>query len=106
MIASLIAMIVALLIQEPSPESGEIVRLEAAFNAAHLAGDAAALDRMWAEDAVITVPGMLPMGKPAAVGSLRSGRLKFTRYETSAVTVRAVEATAIVTGRLQRTRKV
>ncbi len=96
----------AFLFQEPSAETREISRLEQAFNTAHLAGDADALDTLWADDAVITVPGMAVMGKPTAVGSLRSGRLKFTRYETTAVKIRVFDATAIVTGRLQRARKI
>ena len=101
-----LVLLAAFLFQEPSAETRQITGLEAAFNAAHLAGDADALDKLWAEDAVITVPGMAPMGKPAAVGSLRSGRLKFTRYEASAVKIRVFDGTAIVTGRVQRTRKV
>lgn len=36
---------------------------------------------------------------------LRSGRFKFTRYETSDLSIRFYGDTAIVTGHLQRTRK-
>jgi hypothetical protein len=32
--------------------------------------------------------------------------MKFTRYETSALKIRVFDATAVVTGRLQRSRKV
>lgn len=99
-------LLAALPFQESSPETKEIARLEEAYNTAHLAGDAAALDALWADDSMITVPGMAVMGKSAAVGSLSSGRIKFTRYETSAVKIRVLGATAIVSGRLQRTRKV
>ena len=44
--------------------------------------------------------------KEDAVGVVRSGRMKFDRYATSDVEVRVFGASAIVTGRLQRTRTI
>ena len=82
----------------------ELERLEAEWNGAHVRGDAAALDRIFAEDLVVVVPGMRVMTKADAVGMFKSGRMKFDKYETSETTFRILDDTAIVTGRLKRTR--
>ena len=66
--------------------------------------DAAALDRIFAEDLVVVVPGMRVMTKADSLGMFTSGGMKFERYETSETKVRAYTDTAIVTGRLRRTR--
>jgi ketosteroid isomerase-like protein len=76
------------------------------WNAAHRTGDADALDRLWASDLEIDVPGMAPMTKAEALAFARTGRMRFERYETSQVKVRTYGDTAVVTGRLQRTRSV
>jgi uncharacterized protein (TIGR02246 family) len=81
-------------------------RLEADWNAAHLSGDAARLDQLFAGDVVVVVPGMRVMTKADAVGMFASGRMKFDRYETSETRFRVYDATAIVTGRLERTRTI
>jgi len=83
-----------------------LTRLEADWNAAHVRGDAAVLEHLFADDLVVLVPGMRVMTKADAVGMFTSGRMKFDRYETSETTFRVYDATAIVTGRLQRTRVV
>jgi ketosteroid isomerase-like protein len=67
-------------------------------------GDAAALAHLFADDVVIVVPGMRVMTKADAVGMFTSRQMKFDRYETSETKFRDSETTAIVTGRLQRTR--
>lgn len=59
-------------------------------------GDAEALDRLWADDFVVTVPGMLVMAKPDTIGVWRTGRMKFQRYETSDVRMRVYDNAAIV----------
>ena len=82
----------------------ELERLEAEWNAAHVRGDGAALERILADDIVVVVPGMRVMTKADSLGMLTSGRMKFVRYETSETKVRAYTDTAIVTGRLRRTR--
>ena len=82
----------------------ELERLEAEWNGAHVRGDAAALDRIFAEDLVVVVPGMRVMTKADSLGMFTSGGMKFERYETSETKVRAYTDTAIVTGRLRRTR--
>jgi hypothetical protein len=100
------------LIQEPagksqeSTDSAELSRLENVWNEAHLRGDAEALDRLWADDFVVTVPSMAMMTKPDAIGIWRSGRMKFQRYQTSDTRVRVYDNAAVVTGRLQRTRNI
>lgn len=81
-------------------------RLETDWNAAHVQGDAAALDRLFADDLVVMVPGMRVMTKTDSVGMFTSGRMKFDRYETSETKLRVYDQTAIVTGRLRRTRKI
>lgn len=81
-----------------------LARLEADWNRAHVRGDADALEQLFAGDLVVVVPGMRVMGKADAVGMFTSGRMKFDRYETSETTVRVYDTTAIVTGRLRRTR--
>ena len=83
-----------------------LTRLETEWNAAHVRGDAAALERMFGDDVVVLVPGMRVMTKADAVGMFTSGRMKFDRYETSETRFRVYDATAIVTGRLRRTRVV
>ena len=81
-----------------------LARLEADWNAAHVHGDAAALEHLFADDLVVVVPGMRVMTKGDAVGMFTAGRMKFDRYETSETKFRVYDGTAIVTGRLRRTR--
>jgi ketosteroid isomerase-like protein len=81
-----------------------LARLETDWNAAHVRGDAAALELLFADDVVVMVPGMRVMTKADAVGMFTTGRMKFDRYETSETKFRVYDATAIVTGRLRRTR--
>lgn len=85
-------------------ERNEMLRLERVWNEAHLKGDARALDQLWEESLVVTVPGMAPMAKADSMGVWRSGQVKFDRYETSEVKVSLYGDTAVVTGRLLRTR--
>ncbi|HKQ60271.1 MAG TPA: nuclear transport factor 2 family protein [Candidatus Polarisedimenticolaceae bacterium] len=82
----------------------ELSRLEETWNDAHVRGDAEVLDRLWADDIVITVPGMPVMTKAGVIGIFRTGRMKFQRYETSDLRVKVYGEAAVVTGRLQRTR--
>lgn len=88
------------------PETETFIQLETAWNTAHRTGDADALDRLWASDLEVDVPGMAPMTKAEALAFARTGRMRFERYETSQVKVRTYGDTAVVTGRLQRTRTV
>jgi uncharacterized protein (TIGR02246 family) len=105
-------LLIALSVIQTAPSTGakkdsdqiELERLEADWNAAHVRGDAAALERIFAEDLVVVVPGMRGMTKADSLGMFTSGRMKFERYETSETKFRTYGDAAIVTGRLQRSR--
>jgi uncharacterized protein (TIGR02246 family) len=104
-------LLVAFSVSQTPPGSGAkdsdqkaLERLEAEWNAAHVRGDATALERIFAEDLVVVVPGMRVMTKADSLGMFTSGRMKFERYETSEIRIRTYEDTAIVTGRLRRAR--
>ena len=47
----------------------DLERLEQVWNEAHLRGDAEILDDLWADDFVVTVPGMALMTKSDVIGS-------------------------------------
>ena len=97
--------------QEPTKPSGnsavdlELQRLEKVWNDAHLAGNTAALDGLWANELVVTVPKMPLFSKAQSLAIWRTGRMKFKRYETSDLVFRVFGDTAIVTGALIRDRK-
>lgn len=81
-------------------------RLETDWNVAHLKGDAAVLERLLADDLIVWVPGMRALTKEDSLGMFTSGRIKFSRYETTETTFRVYGTSAITTGRLRRTRVV
>lgn len=87
-----------------SSDQATFQRLESEWNDAHVRADASALARLYGDDVVIVVPGMRVMTKSDALGMLQPGRMTFQRYETSELQIRVYDQTAIVTGRLQRTR--
>src|SRR5215470_5931118 len=78
----------------------ELQRLEKVWNDAHLAGDTAALDALWADELVVTVPKMPLFNKAQSLAIWRTGRMNFKRYETSDLNIRAFGDTAVVTGAL------
>ena len=82
----------------------ELNRLEEVWNQAHLHGDAEALERLWADDLEVAVPEMPVFKKAELVEFVRSGRMRFQRYETSDINIRVYESSAVVTGRLRRSR--
>jgi ketosteroid isomerase-like protein len=90
--------------QHDTPDARELVRLESVWNEAHEKGDATVLEKLWADDLVVTVPRMPVMSKSEVLGFARSGRMKFQRYQTSDLKVRVYGDAAVVSGRLQRTR--
>ena len=92
------------LIQAPTGDQATLQRLEVEWNDAHVQGDGATLGRLYGDDVVVVVPGMRVLTKSDALGMFTSGRMKFDRYETSETTFRIYENTAVVTGRLRRTR--
>jgi len=103
----LLASVLASQATVPAPDADvvELTRLEGVWNDAHLRGDAAALDRLWADDLVAIVPKMTPLPKQDALGFLRSGRMKFLRYDSSDLAVRVYGDSAVATGRLVRARE-
>ncbi|MDQ5844596.1 MAG: nuclear transport factor 2 family protein [Acidobacteriota bacterium] len=82
----------------------ELTRLESVWNDAHVRGDATALDRIWADDLVVTVPDMPVMNKEESLAIWRSGKLKFHSYKTSDLRIRVYGTAAVVTGQLERRR--
>lgn len=91
----------AILLQQ---EDAEFRKLESVWNGAHLRADADALERLWHDDLQVAVPQMALMSKAEALNVLRSSRMMFERYESSDLKVRTYGASAVVTGRLQRSR--
>jgi hypothetical protein len=102
-IAALLLLPIAVAAQD-SADMKELARLEGVWNEAHVHGDAAALDRLWANDFVVTVPNMPFMERADAVGIWRSGKVKFQRYQTSDLRIRVYDNAAVVTGQVERTR--
>ena len=82
----------------------DITQLEQVWNEAHVRGDARALDELWADDLIVMVPGMSPMGKSDTLAFALSGRMTFSRYETSDLRIRHFVDVVIVTGKLFRVR--
>ncbi len=85
-------------------DQAEIARLEHEWNQAQLRGDATTLDQMASDNLLLTIPGMRVLTKAESLSVVRSGRMKFDRYETSDVYIQMFDDAAVVTGRLQRTR--
>lgn len=97
------------LTQKPAREPNaahitELTRLENVWNDAHVRGDASALDQIWAEDLVVTVPDMPVMNKEESLAIWRSGKMKFHSYKTSDLRIRVYGNAAVVTGQLERRR--
>ncbi|MBX7187194.1 MAG: nuclear transport factor 2 family protein [Vicinamibacteria bacterium] len=87
------------------PDVAALTRLEALWNDAHMRGDAVALDQLWADELVAVVPRMAPLPKQDALAFVRSARMKFLRYESSDVTVKVYDNSAVARGRLLRARE-
>ena len=87
-----------------SPVEEQILKLEAAWNQVHLRGDADALEKLWAPNLTVIVPEMQPFSKEDLLKMWRSMKVVFARYETSDVRVQSSGGTAVVTGRLKRSR--
>jgi ketosteroid isomerase-like protein len=92
--------------QAADTDVATLTRLEADWNSAHVQGDATTLGRIFADDLVVVVPGMRSMTKSESLGMFGAGRMKFDRYESSEAQFRVYGDTAIVTGRIRRTRTI
>jgi len=99
---SLLFLVIAAAAQPDTDQ--EFMRLEKTWNQAHLNNDAAALETLWADDLTVMVPGMAAMGKADALSFVKTGRMKFSRYETTDLKVRGYGDMAIVSGNLFRSR--
>ena len=103
--AAVILTLVPIVELQPANDANkELVQLETVWNQAHLTGNVPALDELCADALVVTVPGMPVMTKADILGFWKSGRAKITRYETSELHVERYGDSAIVNGRLLRTR--
>jgi ketosteroid isomerase-like protein len=91
-------------VPQDSNDVKELTRLETVWNQAYVHGDAAALEALCSDDLIATMTDMQVLNKAQSLGILRSGRVKFQRYETSDLRIRVYGNAAVVTGRLQRTR--
>ena len=87
-----------------SRDSVELVRLETAWNQAHVAGDTIALAALWAPELVATVPSMPPMTRNELLAFWRSGRSAISRYESDSIVVQLAGDSATVLGSLRRER--
>jgi uncharacterized protein (TIGR02246 family) len=87
-------------------DTRELERLEKIWNEAHEHGDADALQALWSDDLEVDVPRMPVMNKSDVLNFARSGHMKFLRYATSDIRIRTYGDTAIVSGRMQRTRQI
>ena len=91
--------------QDPAaPASSETVTdLEQRFTSALLARDAAAFDRLLADDLVhIGFEGQIA-GKETYMEFFKRGAWRYVKYQPSNVTVKPLGTAAVVTGRVDRT---
>ena len=91
---------------DDSVDVQELKRLEKVWNDAYVRADADALEQLCANDLVVTMTDMVVLNKRSSIAILRSGKVKFERYETSDLGIHVYDRAAVVTGRLQRTRSV
>lgn len=87
-------------------DTRELEHLEKVWNDAHERGDADALVGLWSDDLEVDVPRMPVMNKGDVLNFARSGRMKFLHYATSDIRIRTYGDTAVVSGRMQRTRQI
>ncbi len=89
---------------DASADIQELTRLEKVWNDAYVRADADALEQLCADDLVVAMTDMVVLNKQRSIAILRSGKVKFERYETSDLGIHVYDNAAVVTGRLERTR--
>lgn len=89
---------------QESTDMQELTRLERVWNDAYVRGDADALDNLCSDDLIVTMTDMQVLNKAVSIRIVRSGKVKFQRYQTSDIRIRVYGDAAVVTGRLERTR--
>ena len=104
-ITAIVLAFVGLQVKATEPDVA-FTRLEAEWNTAHVQGDATTLASLFADDLVVVVPGMRPLSKADSLGMFTVGGMKFDRYESTDIQSRVYGETAIVTGRIKRTRTI
>lgn len=87
-------------------DASELLHLEDVWNNAYLKSDANSVGDLLADDVVITLTDMKVMDKPTALGILSTGMVKFDKYSTSDLRIRIYHDAAVVTGQLDRVRKI
>ena len=88
----------------PTASPSPVLKTE--WNTAHVQGDTATLGRLFADDLVVVLPSMRPLTKADSPGMFKVGGMRFDRYESSDARHRVYGDTAIVTGRIKRTRTI
>ena len=91
---------------QASADIAELSKLEQVWNDAYVHSNIEPLEQLLADDLIATMTDMAVLTKAQSIGLLRSGHLRFPRYETSDIRIRVYSDAAVVTGRLQRTRTV
>jgi hypothetical protein len=105
-----VSMMLAALLQQPAnkqpepPDVQELSRLENVWNEAYVRTDADTLATLCADDLVVTMSNMQVLNKQQSLAILRSGKVRFERYETSDLRIRVYDNSAVITGLLKRTR--
>ena len=89
---------------QDSKDRIELTRLEKVWNDAYLHGDADTLNQLLGDDLVVTMTAMRVLDKADSIAIIRSGRVKFQRYETSELRIQVYGDAAVVSGLLERTR--
>ena len=87
-----------------APDIKELTRLETVWNEAHLSGNAAAVDSLWSDELVVTMPDMPLMNKEESLAIWKAGNMRFAIYKTSDLRIRVFKDAAVVTGQLERIR--
>ena len=84
---------------ETKPEA-EIRNLLGVLDAAHIPGDAAVFDRIWADDYFLITAGGETKTKRQALAEWISHDLVFTAYSSDEARIRVYDSVAVVTGRI------
>ena len=82
-----------------SEAEGELLKLNADYDQAIMRGDAAALERIFADEYIYTNPKCEVLGKEEQIAELSSGAGKLEGAKSDDVRIRVYGETAVMTGR-------
>jgi hypothetical protein len=102
-----VALALSAVLQQPANKQADILelsRLENVWNEAYVRTDADTLSALCADDLIVTMSDMQVLNKQQSLAILRSGKVRFRRYETSDLRIRVYDNSAVITGLLKRTR--